>query len=139
MNKINWGGKNMLNHQYSCYWTKYRIVTSDHKLKRLLKVVGSAEGIESFMLKTKSGILLDEEQTSSNKCSIWHFGFWIAEKFLQETIFIMEVATKSGMFKITITPGYVPKGDALPLRLDRMGLWLREHLENRESIPASAL
>ena len=116
-------------------WTRYRIVDRAGTPRRLMKVAGSAEGVSCFRLLAADGALLDEEPVPPDREGVWHFGFWVPENCVGRPTYRLCPAAAAGGREVELTPGEPGPADELPLRLDRLGEPLREHLDTRENLP----
>jgi len=119
--------------EFEAKWTRYRLVDREGVCRRLMKVAGEVAPGEGLRLLSSDDRVLDEEVVPPDVANPWHFGFWVPEKYLDAPGFVIEC----GGERAKVSPGAVPEGDDLPLRLDRVGPWLREHLERREALPSA--
>jgi len=125
---------------YACSWTRYRLVTPAGESRRLLKVAGPCARVTCFRLQAAAGAVLGEETPPHNAGTPWHFGFWVPEAWVAEPRFELEVTSldRTSPERFELTPAAVGVADALPLRLDRLGSRLQEHLATREALPEAA-
>ena len=120
--------------EITAVWSRYRLVRPDGVWCRLLKMRAfRIRGVRCFRIRDAAGSVLDEEPVPPNAMAPWAFGFWMPEADAPAG-YAVEAVGPEGR-SATIEPGPMPEGDALPLRLDRTGPWLREHLLSRESLP----
>lgn len=125
---------------YRCSWTRSRLVTPDGETRRLLKVTGPVAGVSCVRLHSVDGHPLGEEAVPFRAADPWHCGFWLPEERVADGRFLLEVATADGRAPIVedLRPAPAGEADTLPLRLDRLGTRLQEHLARREVLPAAA-
>ena len=120
-------------------WSLYRLVDDAGVTRRLLKLTASeADGVGGSRLLSSKGEVLDEEPVPPGMRGPWHFGFWVPEAVAPEQPFALETFGANAATRIDLRPGPLPKGHERPLRMDRTGEWLRNHLETRESLPNAA-
>ncbi|OGV67635.1 MAG: hypothetical protein A3K19_14635 [Lentisphaerae bacterium RIFOXYB12_FULL_65_16] len=126
--------------EYSCRWTRYRLVTATGEARRLLKVAGPASGVKAFRLLATDHQLLGEETVPHNAGDTWHFGFWVPETCTGQSRFLLEVvaAADTGCASVELAPAAPGEADAMPLRLDQLGAALQQHLATREKLPDAA-
>ena len=123
---------------FSCQWTPYRLVSREGIPKRLLKLAGPVRDARELRLATREGELLDTEPVPPDVKDPWHFGLWVPERVDGERPLLLTLQRRDDATTIEVHPGPLPEGHPLPLRLDRTGPWLRDHLARRESLPSAA-
>jgi len=121
--------------EFESRWTRYRLIDQAGTPRRLMKVAGPAEGVSCFRLLATDGTLLDEEPVPRDGTGAWHFGFWVPEDYVGRPSYHLHLGAAAGGRDVELTPGQPGPADELPLRLDRIGEPLREHLDTRENLP----